>query len=548
MKRTLIFLLLSILALGAVPAQAVDPAGGVFGTARYVPSNAKGFMALRTDDDFLATLETALNRIQVAVADIAATRTETLTIREILAGVLGAPSVEDITTVLAWSGDTITVAFDRQPGQAAPALMFVIPLADRLTAESYVVGNFGTAVALYGTIGRYTIYESTTQQNFLLFADDVMLNLTNVTAAQMEVIAAENYPLLSDEAGFVEAVSALPAESYSVGIWADGAAFAETQLSPTLDGTYIAAGATLLPDETYTIDVSVVPAAPILPPLTINPDFARFIPDTMGAVVHGADLAALVNTVLTTSEAQTGEPLRGQFTAAFAMVGLDFNEFFSWIKGDFALAGRLDARSALPSLLGTPPNFRGLPDTFDVALLIEAVNAERAHAFSSALAALFRQLSAQGAEGMAVSEESVNSVPITVLTVESALAPGLTLSIELAFGASDDVFVFGTGRAVRSVFNGSPNVTDSATYTAAGQSWLGDPFSVWSLDGLTAANLGMLAYLTLLPTTADTPVPKEEQIRATINRVASLIRYATLSTSVSDVGAVLLRATITLGE
>ncbi|MBK8138561.1 MAG: hypothetical protein IPK52_22585 [Chloroflexi bacterium] len=548
MKRTLTFLLLAILALGAMPAQAVEPADGVFGTARYVPSNAKGFLALRTDDEFLGSLEAVLTRAQALLSDLGMPDSETKNIRQVLAETLGAPSVGDIEAVLAWSGDTITVAFDRRTGQDVAEMMYVIPLVDRATAEQYVTSNFGSNISLLGTFGRFTVYESTTQRNFLLFADDVMMNLVNITADQMSVIAAGNYPLLSGEPAFTSAVSALPSESYSVGLWASGEAFAGTEAAPILGELTLAAGATQLDGSTYAIDVAAIPLTPMLPPLTINPDFAAHIPETMSAVIHGADLAALVNTALNLAEQSTGEPTRATLAGGFALAGLDFSEFLSWIKGDFALVGRLDARSILPSLLGTPANFRGLPGAFDAALLIEAVNPARAQAFAATLSAIFRSSAAQGAEGLAVSDETINGIALTVVTAESTLPNNVTLSLEFALGASDQVFALGTAGAVRAVFSGGASVMQNEVYSGAAGSWLPDPTTVWTLDGLTAANLGTFAYLTLTPVTADEPLPKAEQVSAVMNRFAAFVRHATLSTSVSDAGAMLLRATITLGE
>lgn len=548
MKRTLIFLLLSILAFGALPASAVEPSDGVFGTARYVPSNAKGFLALRTDDAFLLSLEDVLVRAQALLRDLGMPDSETMNIRQVLAAALGAPSVGDIEAVLAWSGDTITVAFDRRSGQSTSEMMFVIPLVDRAAAEQYVTGNFGSNISLLGTFGRFTVYESVSQQNFLLFADDLMMNLANVTTDQMSVIAAGNYPLLSDEPAFTGAVSALPSEQYSVGLWASGEAFAGTDAAPILSEMTLAAGATQLDGSTYAIDIAAIPLTPMLPPLAINPDFAAHIPETMGATIHGADLAALVNTALNLAERSTGEPHRATLNSGFALVGLDFSEFLSWIKGDFALVGRLDARSILPSLLGTPANFRGLPGAFDVAVLIEAVNPARAQAFAATLAAILRSAAAQGEEGLAVSDETINGVALTVVTAESALPNNVTLSLEFALGASDQVFALGTASAVRAVFSGGASVMQSEVYSGAAGSWLPDPTTVWTLDGLTAANLGAFAYLTLMPVTADQPLPKAEQVAAVMNRFAAFVRYATLSTSVNDAGAMLLRATMTLGE
>lgn len=552
-RLVLLLALAAALAISLAPVRAAEPALGVFDLARYVPFNVSAFISISTDDAHLAALDGLMAKVNTVSRDLGLSTRET-NIMEVFGLSLNNGNSAPIESALAWSGDAFAIAVnDSESGETQ--YVVAVPLVDRGAAERDIIGanpNAGTS----SRSGRFDVYRIESQNRFLLFSSDLLLIADGLEPAEVEVLSMEEYPRLSGVTEYIEAVSALPEERYNIGLYLDARRLIETeaslndtagsaQVKAALDGS-LAIGATVLNGDTLTLDAALVPDEPSAPPLALNPDFARYIPGGMGATVHGADLAALINNLLDAARTDPGTDPRAVLNSAFQMMGLEFSSLFSWTKGDYALYARADLSPAIPGLFATPPDLRDLPDTLDFGVVIEAVNPDEARAFADSLAELLRS-TAETADNLRVRDETINGVAVTVASIDSAVGNGGMVTFEFGVGASNEVFAFGTLDAVRAIFDGGPGLPLQMAYIDSSRYWLPESTTRWVLDGATAVNAGALAYLASLngiPADAMTVV----EFQLVIHRLTRFVRHAHISTVVNDDGYTVLRATITLGE
>lgn len=552
LKKLVLFLALaSMLVIGLTPALAAEPALGVFDLARYVPFNVSAFISVSTDDAHLAALDGLRERADMLVRDLRMSADPPMDITRTLDALLDESTVAMLERALAWSGDTFAFASDTT-GSGVSQSALIVPLVDRAAAERDVLGAEPDAVRL-DPAGRFDIYHVERQDRYLMFASDLLYMTSGMSIAEVHVLAGEDYPRLSGMTEYIEAVSALPEERYNIGLYLDARRLIETeaalnnaagsaQAKAVLDGA-LAIGATILNSDTLTLDAAFVPDEPAMPPLALNPDFAVHIPSAMGASIHGADLAALINNLLVAARTESADDPREVLNGVLGMMGLELDRQLRWLKGDYALYARADLSPALRGLLASPADFSGLPQAFEFGVVIEAVNPDEAQAFAAAIAEMLR-ISARNADNLRLRDETINGVPVTVASVDAAIDGGGTVTFDLGIGVSDEVFAFGTLNSVRAVFDGSPGLPFQTTYSDSATYWLPDSTMRWVLDGATAVNA--VAYAAL-PTVVG-PMPTSFQVERIINRLTRFVRYATISAAVSDDGYTLLRATITLGE
>jgi hypothetical protein len=552
-KLVLFWMLAAALAISLAPALAAEPALGVFDLARYVPFNVNAFISVSTDDAHLATLDGLLGRVNAVTRDLGLPPAPS-NIREALSVAIDIGNSAQIESALAWSGDAFAIAVaDNQRGAAQ--YVVVVPLVDRAAAERDILGASPEMEQLSST-GRFDAYYIPLTDRYFLFASDLLIITNGLAPAEVEILSLEEYPRLSGVSEYVEAVRALPEESYNIGMYLDARRLIETeaalnsaassgQAKAALDGA-LAIGATVLDGETLTLDAALVPAEPAMQPLALNPEFARFIPGGMGASIHGADLAALINNLLDAARTDPGTDPRAVLNGVFQMMGLEFSSLFSWTKGDYALYARADLRVALPGFFANPPDLRDLPDAFDFGVVIEAVNPDEAQAFADSLAELMRS-TAETADNLRVREETINGVAVTVASIDTALDSGGAMTFEFGVGVSNEVFAFGTLDAVRAIFDGGPGLPLQIAYIDSARYWLPDATTRWVFDGGTIVNAGAMAYLFSLNNFPSEVMPGLV-FQTVIDRLTRFVRHATISTAVNDDGTTLLRATITLGE
>lgn len=552
-RLVLLWALAAALAISIAPVRAAEPALGVFDLARYVPFNVSAFISVSTDDDHLAALDGLLGRVNAVTRDLGLPPLPS-TIREALGDGLNEGNTAQIESALAWSGDAFAIASDTTDSGVSQSAV-IVPLVDRAAAERDILGANANAVRL-DPAGRFDVYYIESQDRYLMFASDLLYITSGLSTAEVQVLAGEDYPRLSGVTAYMEAVRTLPEERYNIGLYLDARRLIETeaalnsaagsaQAKAALAGA-LALGVTVLNNDTLTLDAALVPTEPAAPPLTLNPDFARYIPGGMGASIHGADLAALINNLLDAARTDPGTDPRAILNSAFQMMGLEFESLFSWTKGDYALYARADLRPALSGFFATPPDLRDLPDALDFGVVIEAVNPDEARAFAASIAGLLRS-TAETADNLRVRDETINGVAVTVVSLETVMDAVGTVTFEFGVGASDDVFAFGTLDAVRAIFDGGPGLPLQLTYIDSGRYWLPEATTRWVFDGGTIVNVGALLYMANL-SGLPSEVMTAAQFQTAIDRLTRFLRHAHISTAVNDDGYTVLRATLTLGE
>lgn len=552
-KIVLSWALTAALALSMAPALAAEPALGVFDLARYVPFNVNAFISVSTDDAHLDALDGLLGRVS-SVARELDVPTVPSTIREAWGIGLEGENAALIESALAWSGDAFAIASDTTDSGVSQSAV-IVPLVDRAAAERDLLGPNADAVRL-DPVGRFDIYYIEQQNRYLMFASDLLYITSGLSIAEVQVLAGEDYPRLSGVTGYIEGVSALPEERYNVGLYLDARRLIETeatlnnvtgsaQAKAVLDGA-LAIGATVLDESTLTLDAVLVPAERAPRPLALNPDFARYIPGEMGATIHGADLAALINNLLDAARTDSGDDPRAVLDSLFQMIGIEFSSLFSWTKGDYALYARVDLRPALSGFFATPPDLRDLPNALDVGIVVEAVNPAEAQGFADLVAELLRA-SSGNVDNFRVRAETINGVVVTVASISVPLDDIGTATFDFGFGASDEVFAFGTLDAVRAIFNDGPGLPLQLAYIDSSRYHLPDATTRWVLDGATAVNAGALVYMASLEG-LPSEVMSAGRFQMLIDRLTRFLRHAHISTAVNREGHTILRATITLGE
>jgi hypothetical protein len=550
LKKFVLFLVLaSTLSIGLIPALAAEPALGVFDLARFVPFNVSAFISVSTEDSHIAALDDLRVRTDTLIRDVRLS-VDPMDVTGMIDQLLDDSAVKSLEAALAWSGDAFAFASDTTDSGVSQSAL-IVPLVDRAAAERDILSANPTAARL-DPAGRFDIYYVEQQNRYLMIASDLLYITNGLGMTEVQVLAGEDYPRLSGVTEYIEAVSALPEDRYNIGMYLDARRLIETeaalnnatgstQVKAVLDGT-LAVGATILNGDTLTLDAAFVPDEPALPPLSINPEFASHIPSTMGASIHGADLAALINNLLAVASTGSEDDPREVLSGVLGMMGLELDNQLRWLKGDYALYASADLGPALRGLLASPADYSGLPQAFQFGVVIEAVSDEEAQAFTAAIVEML-QISARNADNLRVRDETINGVPVTVASIDAALNGGI-VTFDLGIGVSDDVFAFGSLEAVRAVFDGSPGLPFQTAYIDSSRYFLPDATMVWVLDGATAVNVAAFAAL---PNVVGT-MPTSFQVDRLTNRLARFLRYATISAAVTDEGYTVLRATITIGE
>jgi len=540
----------------ALPTAAAEPADGIFQLAQHIPADAAVFVALRTDDAYLDSLDTVLAQANTLMADLG-TAGVNLNMRDIVANGLQIERA-DLDALLAWAGDMIGIAA-MADGDGTPIWQGVIPHTNRQAADVFLRGQGFTDGGVYGGYAAY-VREGTTQ---LVLLDDTMAYVAE-NPDHAAVIAAGDYPCLSDDPGYAAAVHALPEGTYSAAAYFSPAA-ATAQLGLSADaqnGVIVGLTMTDANGVALIADIVQMPGSiPVTQPLSINPEFRRFVPADATAVVHGAELGGLINTAIDALEASGAVNVRANIEAVLGGAGLDLNTALNWMKGDFALFGRVDLQGLYRYAFGTVTDPAALEDLFDIGLVIEAVNPVGAADTARGLASMLRALGA--ARSAPVTTETVGGVELTVLRIDGLDAFALPIPVALTVGASDEVFVLGTYNAVTSILSGGPGIDIARAYQDSTALWLNQPTSVWFADSeLLATAFG--TFITLGPTVdpayldiiavldEDAPpiepvLPVPAAIDGIINSLGEFARYATITTNVDDDGVQRLRATITLG-
>ncbi|MCK6577860.1 MAG: DUF3352 domain-containing protein [Anaerolineae bacterium] len=588
MKRFWLNLALVLLTLLPSLALAQDERPALTDLARVMRADTFLYVAMRTDEEFLALLE-SLTQPLVDLANAGGQPTPSL--RDSLNQGLASANT-DLDSVMAWLGDTAALGMtasavmpDVPPGADGGAVILAAQIDDRAAAEAFFV------LALPDTSppvrqGSMTVYELDGAPSGMAITDDLIVVYTSTPNPLLTRDAK-----LDSSPAFQNAVDALPADAYNVLVyadprWATSAEPIEAFAQP-LETAPLAVGFTVLDDRSFVIDSAQLPldGAAVSAPAVIDPAFAQYFPANASATIQAANLSGLIQAALAlfdaaASDSQAPAPSM-QARQVFAFLGLDLEaDLLSWTTGDFGLFLRTNFLDLAPNLIrGGVPNLSALSERIDAGLVIEATDPAKAQALAAKLGEVLTQMTANQ-QGVSLSSETAYGVETTVIHLDLPLDATTTIPLDLLLGASDAIFFLGTRPAVEAILSGDGTLPANPLYNAALTHALPDPTTLWYADGeglmsvvgtVTVVELALLgpavgavfdnivAELQAEGGVAATPTPTPtpaigvllppELTEAVEQAVSALQRSTgTISATVNGEGVTLLRFVITLPE
>jgi hypothetical protein len=564
MKKFSLLVVLLVVALGALTLPTAAQAE-VTTLARYFPADAPVFAAFRTDDAFIETLDA----LSAKIGSFIPGGVTPGSLPELLdqAAVAVEPGGTFAETIRPWLGDSAAVGMFNLEGQSTsdsqPPFTLALAITDQDKAQQFFDLVPNTEVYDFSVGEDFTLYsppDAAPEAPYVIFRSDVVLITTD--EALVEGGGLLDATLDQNEA-FTSAIGLLPADQYSAVAYIDTSAIvaeamdsADREAMGAFGGLLGAVkpqafGLTILNDRSITLDaVSPIDASAAegLALTTgtgvIDSTFAGHIPSGTPFVVLGSDLyhsyqGAFENLrTLANSEMGAGSTMPEDVEQAIAalefgvrgLTGLEVDEAFGWMTGDFAL------------YLGFTPAFADAQNLFsamtrlpvDLGLTIEATDSEQAQALYDGLVT---SLSAMPAENFTVAEETLESgIEALVLT---ATSPDVPFPVELLVATGNGVFTMGTRRMVTAALNPQNGLDGDPFFTEAVATLLQNPYSVLYVAG---NGFQPLARLMMAETST-------QEDGAELQAVLDLINSVTFSTSMlPDNGGSLSRFVWTLPE
>ena len=510
MKRFGFLLLALVLLLAILPAAAQSTAD-LTTLAQYFPGQTPVYVSLRTDGSMIASLEALQARFATSLpAEDMDEQTLSMALDEAVADMLNPVSnFED--AVRPWLGDSAAVGMLNLDSmieqQDEGPFLIALSITDREEAQSFfeaVIGDSGGVTM--ETTSAYTLMTPAQADAGpgAIYIDDQVLLITN----KLEVLPTGGMLAspLSDQEQFQAAVSSLPAETYSILVYADYGAFmsatmAEARTMNTDDAAMIemlqpmfdafggtALGFTLLDEQALTMDLSLGLEPSALPMMAdmsafppFDPAFAIHLPAGTQLAVQGANLSEAIQQNLASladfqamAEASGSadptspspqEAITGLNFLVRGATGLDLeDDILSWMTGQYAVGMSLDFDAVMNAAFsGDMP-----PEALSFGLVIENTDNQGAEALVAGLnQALNRFVTPENSNGVTVTEETIGGAPGVVITDDPS-------GFQLAIGGNDAVFAIGTPDMVRAALAPDGGLDSDPAYQEA---------LTWALDG-----------------------------------------------------------------
>lgn len=527
MKKSLLFglVLLSLLLNVTVPVLAVQPEPDLTALAQYFPFDTSAFAAFRTDDATIAELDAVVARVLAKLPEGLAPPDFSLT--SALDQLAREADLNDFSEFRAWLGDTAAAGRIMEDDPNTPGVegsLFAAAITDRAAAEAFwkaILDRSGGQNYNVEEGDAYTLYAIETDPPTdagLLFTDDVML----LGVANLPQLLLTRDAKLAQNDTFRQTLELLPAEDYAAVVYLDTPALAEdnpnSQMATDILGQQ-AIGLTILDERSLVVDVAsklgdmstlqgMGLSLPELQP--INPAFAANVPGDVSLLAHSTNIKALYDSLVATARAtsiQNGQSEeefeQGLNQLAFAVrgfTGLDLEaDILSWMTGDFALWTSLDTQTITDAIMqgmtGETLTLEAFP--VNAGMVIEATDPAKAQAFAAGLARALPQLTAQN-DDVTLSEEEINGVAVTVVTVTAELQTGVEVPLDILIGANDDVFLIATRDAATAILEGEAGFDTTPGFAEVNSLLVGEPTSLWYTSGEGigfVAGFGTLAIL-----------------------------------------------------
>lgn len=517
--RLFSLLLLTLMALGGLPALAASPET-LTTLASYFPADTVVFTAVRTDDDFIGTLDALAQRVGRVIPEAAPPVS--------LSFLLNVASMESLGVgfeagVRSWLGDTAAfgllsiqelIDFDDE----APGVLLAAEVTNRTAALDFleiVLANAGTFEKSRSR--RYNVFYSARESLAIAVGDDVLLVSTNIDDLALD----GDFIRLSADDTFNAALAGLPAPDYNALLYLNTPALQAANLemmrsmgmeSPLFDLSADIAGVsvvgfTLLDDRSLTIDaVSQINldsmsgfGVEMFFPAPVDPAFAQRVPADAPFVLLGSDVGQMTASGLDNLRRLDAFVMENGGWAEIFGSGIDFrtrasleNFSLSAVLGGvnltFAgLTGLSLENEALPMLSGNFALFaRAITDESlgvipDIGFVSEIGDAELAFANAAQLRA---SLDAYGTDYSV--EPLSDAAEVVALHWLRSLLQTDSPNVDIVFGTDGFSFAAGTRRAV---LDARDSLSNDPAYLAAQAYFLPDSPQIAYIGGRALVNL-----------------------------------------------------------
>lgn len=513
MQRVRFIWFIVLLSLGVMPLVASE--AGTQGMARYMPEDVDIFIALRTDEAYLLTLEDAVNSaivklppeagllpldfIQLINADMERNDTSYEAIRIWLGDYVGI-GMRGIFSEAAIQGG--------QPGEAFE-IVVAIDINDARAFEDFLMSapNAENLVAHGISADGFTIYRDDLEDVEFAIGADVVYMTT------IDSRPDPGAPRLNDVPDYVANLNALPEDAYNIFFYMTTTALQDIvameddeALDFLLDNfpASFSVGLTILEGRAFTIDFAQPVPGGLMDLGAINLDYATRIPQATQFLIWGHDLAGTFNVFLdqlSDISALEGsrQDLRMPLRAGLALAGIDLDEdMLAWMTGDYIVLGGIDLNAILDAIIADSPELlqANLPASF--GLLFEATDEARARGLADKLGAfLMRTLDTAlppDAPEIRITQDAPGVWSLRIAVPLDFSSPPLV--IDVGMGVDNGMFYLATRDVVDVIGGAGVSLAEDARYEYARRFFLPNTIALlYTDDDGIISSFGGLALL-----------------------------------------------------
>lgn len=500
MKRPLIAAALALgMALAAVPTFAV-PTPDLAGLARLYPESAFMYVGFRTDDAYIATLDSVVGRAAAAAGIPMGAETLLSDALDQLAASVDGQGGTFAGDIRPWLGDFGAVGMlsaeelfdDRGRGGDSPDMLIAFATLGRDQTEAWIDARIPSSFTRTDD-GDYTLYAPPDEREAWIYVGSDLMLISNTPSAFPQ---AEMRATLAEDADFQSALARLPAADYNIISYVDSAAAAAMiaqmdsadlrndpqaqqmleSLQPALQairGTVF--GFTILDSDSLTVDIAVdldaaalaqldTPVAVSFP--AVDPAFAARVPAGAPLVILGTNLAAsftqgleqqlmLFGATSTADADQARQVLAAVRAGVQGVTGLPLEEVFAWATGQYALAASVD----MSSITGMfAPGGQAQRNPLQFGLVLENVDGGAQALFDG----LRRTLVGLDSRELSVTDKEI--VGGQAVNVTIAASRDVPFPIDLQMAITGDVLVLGTPDYVAAALSASGGLNDDPAF------------------------------------------------------------------------------------
>lgn len=563
---SLIILLILVLGMFAGSVQAT-PVAELTALARYAPQGSTAFIALRTDDAYIQSLDGLLADVNARAGGQLLPPDFTLrgALNDLFTDMSDIPNGFD-TAIRPWLGDTAAIILPTSVdlnSSAPPAVLLAASVADRGAAILFLSLAFEGMSPQEGP-GGTLIYVAPGAPFSAALTEDALLLSENPANLELAVFPNEDAAKLTTHSGFQATINALPAGDYNIVAYVDLTGLmagvrgmldealgdlglpGDLGIQDLIDQVgYVGAGLTILNGRSLTADLALVPAEAQTGTVSagVDQDLLARVPSNAALVILDDGLGDRISGLLGFVEQLSDmledsgamddimrdapAPLRGlrlrhlvtfirlSFRGTF---GLDLDETLGWMNGSFAL--HLSGISDGGNLVLNPGFVLALDENARAGELVGAV------------------------AGLMTDSFTIATYENNVLTVPAALYNrNADASRDFLLAHTSDLLAAGTRSTVEFALDPSGNsLLDNPAFQDEQAIFLTDATAVWFINA-------QALRVTLIDFLRNSPLVRGQISRSDLelmDMVLSLPQSAAISAARTSGGAQLLRLTLTL--